>query len=85
MLKRVVAPFIPETEDALDVQNVAEEFLTERIPSDFAQPNTFENVNVDLRNTLTSLSEEKYKDFYYINSHNFFVSPKRVGPNHIRF
>ena len=42
-------------------------------------------MNVDLRNTLTSLSEEKYKDFYYINSHNFFVSPKRVAPNHIRF
>ena len=81
LLKRVVPPFIPETENDLDVQNVAQEFLTESIPSDFGQPLTFEPASADLRNTLTSLSEEKYKDFYYINSHNFFVSPKRTGPN----
>ena len=85
LLKRVVPPFIPETENDLDVQNVAQEFLTESIPSDFGQPLTFEPASADLRNTLTSLSEEKYKDFYYINSHNFFVSPKRTGPNQIKF
>ena len=65
-------PFIPETNDATDVQNVANEFLSESI-SVMSTPVE----NQHLKQRVSDLSESLYKDFMFINSHNLILSPKR--------
>ena len=64
--------FIPETNDATDVQNVANEFLSESI-SVMSTPVE----NQHLKQRVSDLSESLYKDFMFINSHNLILSPKR--------